>query len=115
MSISTESLSSRPGSTARDRSLVGTLQADWRSMFYHEASKDVSVIVEDGQTIRIHGLVVLARCASGRLHYDNRHQINCKHLSSFAVKKILLYLYSAEVCVYIYIYVISICIASYIA
>lgn len=95
---SVESLSSSHPVGSKDRSLIGSLQADWRSMFYHENSKDISVIIEDGQCIRLHSLVLLARCGNnGRLQYETSSQINCRHLQASSVKKILLYLYSAEV------------------
>ena len=104
MSVSTDSLASvtRPGS-GKDRSLVGILQADWRVMYDHEESKDTELVIGPAgstESFRVHSTVLIARCDRLRERMGSRMEF--EHLDPFAVKKILQYLYSAEVSLYIY-------------
>ena len=109
MSVSSDSLASvtRPGS-GKDRSLIGILQADWKTMYHHEESKDVTIVIGEEESFRVHSLVLVARChkLSGRLdHSQNDNTLVFKHLSVNAVKRILQYLYSAEVSLAIFFFV----------
>ncbi len=82
-----------------DRSLVGILQADWRAMYRHDDTKDMELVVgAEKKVIRVHSLVLIARCDRMRDRMSNGSaKLTLRNLSPCAVDKILRYLYSAEV------------------
>ena len=95
--MSYDQLSSRPGS--RDRSMLAVLQSQWRDMSYNEETKDFVLIVgERREELTVHKLVLMVRCEKLTASYlANKKEIEYEFLDPASMRKVLQYLYTAEV------------------
>lgn len=79
--------------------LLTVLQEDWKAMFYDEDSKDFTLTIgAKREKLRVHKLVLLARCENLKRAILPKGELTLPTLDTPAMRKILQYLYTAEVC-----------------